>query len=122
MSDLLHALVERFGLVAVFLGCLAEGESAAIFGGFFAHQGVFDPWMTLAIAFSGAWLGDTALFLAGRRFADHPRVVRIRAKPGFRHAHELIERHPDLFVLTNRFIYGLRTVGGIAAGLSGVQL
>jgi membrane protein DedA with SNARE-associated domain len=122
MSDLLHRLVEQYGLIAVFLGCLAEGESAAIFGGFFAHQAVFDPLATLLVAFAGAWLGDTGLFLAGRRFADHPRIQAYRSRPGFSHAHSLIERHPNLFVLSNRFIYGLRAIGGVAAGLSTVPV
>lgn len=122
MIDLLHYLVERFGLVAVFAGCLAEGESAAIFGGFFAHQQVFAVWHTVAVAFAGAFLGDTALFLAGRRFADHPRVLALRERPGFSHAHALVERHPNIFILTNRFIYGLRMVGGVAAGLSSVPV
>lgn len=122
MSDLIHMLVERFGLVAVFVGCLAEGESAAIFGGFFAHQNVFVLWQTCAVAFTGAFLGDTALFLAGRRFAGHPRVASLRERPGFSHAHRLVETHPNLFVLGNRFIYGLRMVGGVAAGLSSIPL
>ena len=122
MSDLIHMLVERFGLVAVFVGCLAEGESAAIFGGFFAHQNVFVLWQTCAVAFTGAFLGDTALFLAGRRFAGHPRVASLRERPGFSQAHRLVETHPNLFVLGNRFIYGLRMVGGVAAGLSSIPL
>jgi membrane protein DedA with SNARE-associated domain len=122
LSDLIHMLVERFGLVAVFVGCLAEGESAAIFGGFFAHQQVFGVWQTGAVAFTGAFLGDTFLFLAGRRFADHPRVAALRRRPGFSHANHLVETHPNLFVLGNRFIYGLRMVGGIAAGLSSIPI
>lgn len=122
MTELFHSLIERFGLVAVFAGCLAEGESAAIFGGFFAHQQVFDLWQTVAVAFTGAFLGDTGLFLAGRRFCDHPRVLSLRSRPGFSQAHALVERYPNLFILGNRYIYGLRTVGGIAAGLSSVPV
>ena len=122
VSDILHHLVERYGLLAVFIGCLAEGESAAIFGGFFAHQQLFAPLTTLAVAFSGAFLGDVGLFCAGRRFARHPRVEAFRRRPGFSHAHNLVERHPNIFVLTNRFIYGLRAVGGVAAGLSSIPV
>ncbi|MBS3647018.1 DedA family protein [Pseudaminobacter sp. 19-2017] len=122
MTDLLHAFIERFGLVAVFIGCLAEGESAAIFGGFFAHQGVFDPRTTALVAFCGAWLGDTVLFLLGRRFADNRWVRAVKAKPGFSKAEELIQRHPDLYILGNRYVYGLRAVGGVAAGLSKVSI
>ena len=122
MIDLLHALVERYGLLAVFAGCLAEGESAAIFGGFFAHQRVFEVWATVAVAFTGAFLGDTALFLAGRRFADHPHGLALRSRPGFNPAHGMVERHPNIFILSNRFIWGLRMVGGVAAGLSSVPV
>lgn len=122
MIDLLHTLVERYGLLAVFAGCLAEGESAAIFGGFFAHQRVFEVWATVAVAFTGAFLGDTALFLAGRRFADHPRVLALRSRRGFSQAHGMVERHPNIFILSNRFIWGLRMVGGVAAGLSSVPV
>ncbi|MGO4843119.1 DedA family protein, partial [Rhizobiaceae sp. 2RAB30] len=88
MTETIHLLVERYGLIAVFLGCLAEGESAAILGGFFAHQHIFVTWHAFVAAFLGAFLGDTLFFLAGRRFADHPWVVRLRARPGFSHAYD----------------------------------
>ncbi|MDQ6437738.1 DedA family protein [Mesorhizobium sp. LHD-90] len=118
MSDTIHLLVERYGLIAVFIGCLAEGETAAILGGFFAHQAVFVPWQAFLATFLGAFGGDTFFFLMGRRFADHRIVRRLRAKPGFSHAHEFLQRHPNLFVFCNRFIYGMRLFGGVAAGLS----
>ncbi len=122
MTETIHLLVERYGLIAVFLGCLAEGESAAILGGFFAHQHIFVTWHAFVAAFLGAFLGDTLFFLAGRRFADHPWVVRLRARPGFSHAYDLVRQYPTLYVLGNRYVYGFRLVGGVAAGLSGIAL
>ncbi len=86
MTDTFHWLIARYGLIAVFLGCVAEGESAAILGGFFAHQKVFELWQTFAVAFAGSFVGDTLLFLVGRRFSNHPLVARMRRKPGFAHA------------------------------------
>lgn len=118
MIDTLHLLVERYGLIVVFLGCVAEGESAAILGGFFAHQNVFETWQALAVAAGGAFLGDTLFFVAGRLLADRPFVQRLRAKPGFSHAHRLVRTYPAAFVLLNRYAYGFRLVGGVAAGLS----
>ncbi|RUZ57822.1 DedA family protein, partial [Mesorhizobium sp. M7A.F.Ca.US.007.01.1.1] len=49
-----------------------------------------------------------------------PYVVRLRKRPGFRRAFRLLNTHPDIFVLSNRYIYGMRLVGGIAAGLSNI--
>jgi membrane protein DedA with SNARE-associated domain len=120
MTDTFHWLIARYGLIAVFLGCAAEGESAAILGGFFAHQKVFELWQIFAVAFAGSFVGDTLLFLVGRRFSNHPLVARMRLKPGFAHADRLVRRYPNLFVFANRYIYGTRVVGGVVAGLSGI--
>ncbi|RUV28065.1 MULTISPECIES: DedA family protein [unclassified Mesorhizobium] len=122
MTDAIHHLVEQYGLIAVFLGCVAEGESAALLGGFFAHQHVFVLWQAFLAASIGAFVGDTLFFTLGRSFANHPLVIKLRGRPGFSHAYRLVSNHPDMFVLSNRFIYGLRLVGGIAAGLSGIAV
>ncbi|TGP26390.1 MULTISPECIES: DedA family protein [unclassified Mesorhizobium] len=122
MSEAIHRLIEQYGLIAVFLGCVAEGESAAILGGFFAHQQIFVLWQAFLAAFLGAFAGDTFFFTLGRSFADHAYVVRLRNRPGFRRAYRLLNTHPNIFVLTNRYVYGMRLVGGIAAGLSTVSV
>ncbi len=122
MTDTIHSLIGQYGLVAVFLGCLAEGETAAILAGFFAHQDVFMPWQASVTVFLGAFLGDTAFFLFGRRFSDTRFVGRLRRKPGFDRALELMRRHPALYVIGNRYVYGFRLAGGVAAGLSGIPM
>lgn len=114
----INHLIAQYGLLAVFLGCLAEGETAALLGGFFAHQQAFAWWQTVLAAFGGAALGDAGFFLIGRRLARHAWVQRLRARPGFDRADALVRRHPDLFVLANRYLYGMRLVGGVAAGLA----
>ncbi|BAV45635.1 DedA family protein [Mesorhizobium sp. 113-1-2] len=118
MTEAIHHFIEQYGLLAVFLGCVAEGESAAILGGFFAHQHIFVLWHAFVAAALGAFLGDTGFFMLGRSFADHRYVVRLRRRPGFRRAYRLLNTHPNIFVLSNRYVYGMRLVGGIAAGLS----
>ncbi|QPC92738.1 DedA family protein [Mesorhizobium sp. INR15] len=122
MTDLVHRLVEHYGLIAVFLGCVAEGESAAILGGFFSHQHIFVLWHALAAAAIGAFVGDTFFFILGRSFADHRYVTRLRRRPGFRRAYRLLNTHPNIFVLSNRYIYGMRLIGGVAAGLSRITM
>ncbi|BCG88055.1 DedA family protein [Mesorhizobium sp. 113-3-9] len=118
MTDAIHHFIEQYGLLAVFVGCVAEGESAAILGGFFAHQHVFVLWHAFVAAALGAFVGDTFFFILGRSFADNRHVVRLRRRPGFRRAYRLLNTHPNIFVLSNRYVYGMRLVGGIAAGLS----
>ena len=122
MTQIIHRLIEQYGLIAVFLGCVAEGESAAILGGFFAHQHVFAVWQALLAVFLGAFAGDTFFFFLGHSFAEHRWVRRLRERPGFHHAYRLVRKHPNIFVLSNRYIYGMRLAGGIAAGLSGIPV
>jgi len=122
MSDTIHSLIEHYGLVAVFIACVAEGETAAILAGFFSHQGAFTPWQAFVVVFLGAFGGDTCFFLSGRHFADTDFVRNIRARPGFDRAFDLMQRHPALYVIGNRYVYGFRLVGGVAAGLSTIPL
>jgi membrane protein DedA with SNARE-associated domain len=120
MTDTIHTLIEQYGLIAVFIACVAEGETAAILAGFFSHQGVFVPWQAFVAVFLGAFGGDATFFLCGRRFADKPFVQRLRSRPGFDRAFDLMHRHPALYVIGNRYVYGFRLVGGVAAGLSNI--
>jgi len=70
MTEFIHYLIEQYGLIAVFLGCVAEGESAAILGGFFAHQHLFVLWHTILAAALGAFAGDTLFFILGRSLPE----------------------------------------------------
>lgn len=122
MIDTLHLFIERYGLIAVFAGCLAEGESVAVLAGFFAHQGLFTVAGAFLATFSGAFFGDAAIFMAGRRFATHPKIAQLTRKPGFERALDLVARYPTTYVLLNRYVYGFRFVGGVAAGLSTIPV
>jgi membrane protein DedA with SNARE-associated domain len=122
MIDAIHYLIERFGLIAVFLGCIAEGESAAILGGFFAHQGTFEVWQVFAAAFVGSFLGDALFFLTGKYLSDSSFVRKLHQKPAFAYARRMVQSYPAPYVLLNRYVYGFRLIGGVVAGLSDISL
>ena len=71
MSETIHSLIEQYGLVAVFVACVTEGETAAILAGFFAHQGVFVPWQAFVAVFLGAFGGDAAFCAAAASPTGH---------------------------------------------------
>jgi len=62
------------------------------------------------------------MFLAGRRWASHPFVGKLRDRPGFARAARLVNAHPTSFVFFNRYVYGMRTIGAVTAGLSGIPV
>ena len=117
-SHYLHQFIEQYGLIAVFIGCLAEGESAATLAGFFSHQHVFNLPIAVTVVFTGALLGDVGVYMLGRYAASWPWMQRQFQKPGFDKAMNFVRTNPIKSVLMNRYIYGLRFLGGVAVGMA----
>jgi membrane protein DedA with SNARE-associated domain len=114
-------LLTQYGYLALFVGCLLEGETLLILAGIAAHGGYLWLPYVVAIAFVGGTLGDQILFYFGRRSggAILQRWPRFQ-KPAER-VEGLIERHSGLLIVGVRFMYGLRLVGPIAIGMSAVS-
>ncbi|MDI1447624.1 DedA family protein [Polyangium sp. 6x1] len=110
--------IETYGYVAVLIGTFFEGETVAILGGFAAHQRHLRYLFVVLTAFVGAVLGDQVAYFCGKRFG--PSFVNRRPKlvTHIGRATSLLERHPVLFILGYRFIYGLRNVAPVAIALS----
>ena len=121
LLPLAESFIATYGLAVVFLGTLLEGETIAIMAGFLAHQGAVDGRLALLAAFLGALASDQTLFLIGRRFADHPMVMRQRNRPLFAKALAKVEASATVYILIFRFLYGLRTVSPLAIGVSSVS-
>ncbi|MFD4837794.1 DedA family protein [Achromobacter sp. NPDC058515] len=121
MNQELHQFIVDYGLWAVFGGTLLEGESVVVFAGFLAHQRLLHLPSVMLAAFAGSFVADQALFYLGRRYREHRFIQRICEKPAFGKALSAIDRHPHGFILALRFLYGLRTVGPVALGVSRVS-
>lgn len=116
----LHQFIIDYGLWAVLGGTFLEGESVVVLAGFLAHQRLQHLPSVMLCAFAGSFLADQLLFHLGRRYREHRYVRRIREKPAFEKALSAIDRYPHGFILSLRFLYGLRTVGPVALGVSQV--
>lgn len=116
---MLEQLLQDFGYLALFLGTFFEGETILVLAGFLAFRGYMDINCVLFTAFCGSYAGDQLWYHLGR---THGRDLLTR-RPRWRvlgdKALKHIRRHPDLWVLGFRFVYGLRTVMPVAIGLSG---
>ena len=120
MNPALHQFIVDYGLWAVLGGTFLEGESVVVFAGFLAHQHLLRLPEVMLCAFAGSFAADQLLFFLGRRYRDHRLVRRIREKLAFERALALVDRYPHGFILSLRFLYGLRTVGPVALGMSRV--
>lgn len=116
----LEQLIAHYGPIAIFAGTFLEGETIVVVAGFLSHQDVINPAMVAASAFFGSFLGDQLWFFLGRRHAAHPLVTRFTGTPRFEKVITAIEDHPKKFILTFRFIYGIRTISPVAIGLTDI--
>jgi membrane protein DedA with SNARE-associated domain len=116
---MLQEFLHNFGYLALFLGTFFEGETILVLAGFLAFRGYMDLNYVIVVAFFGSYAGDQLWYFLGRK---HGRKLLAR-KPRWQllgdRALVHIRKHPDIWVLSFRFVYGLRTVMPVAIGLSG---
>ncbi|MCF5467596.1 DedA family protein [Pseudomonas syringae] len=116
---MLQNFLNEFGYFALFLGTFFEGETILVLAGFLAFRGYMDLNIVIIVAFFGSYAGDQLWYFMGRK---HGRKLLAR-KPRWQlmgdKALRLVRKHPDIWVLGFRFVYGLRTVMPVAIGLSG---
>jgi membrane protein DedA with SNARE-associated domain len=117
MAHLEH-LLSAFGPVVILLGAAFEGQTAVIAGGVLARQHLISPAMATVAAALGSGILDYCLFVLGRSFRQSRFVRRASTKPAFAKALGLIERFPSGFILSFRFLYGLRAAGPVAVGVT----
>lgn len=118
--EILKTLLAEYGLWIVFVGTFFEGETVVVVAGFAAHQGLFNPLTVALLAFCGSFAGDQFWFFMARNFRTHRYVTKLSARPTFQRALRILEKHPTKFILSFRFVYGIRNVSPIAIGLSDI--
>jgi membrane protein DedA with SNARE-associated domain len=118
---LLERLIGEYGVLAVFLGAAAEGETAAFLGGVFAHRQLIPYWQAALAACLGSFAADQFFFLAGRYATKWSYVQKLLGSKPIERVTRLLEAHPTGFILAFRFIYGIRTISPVAIGVSTVS-
>lgn len=112
--------VKDWGYIAVFLGSMIEGESVIFIAGFFAHEGYLSLPKIILVSFFGTLFADQALYFVGRRYGN-PFIDRFPSfRPRTEKAFQLLRRYDNVFILSFRFIYGIRIISPVVIGASGV--
>ncbi len=98
-----------------------EGETVVLFAGFAAAQGLVNPALLLGAAWLGSFAGDQCYFWLGRHFGVRLLGRFPRWHRGVDTALHWLERYDAWFILSFRFIYGVRNFSSFALGLSAVR-
>ena len=104
-----------------FVWTALEGESFVVLAGYLAHKGLISFPLLFGFAWLGSFSGDQVYFYLGRRYGTRLITRFPRWRPGTDKALCLIERNSTWFILTFRFIYGIRNVSSFAVGMSHVS-
>jgi membrane protein DedA with SNARE-associated domain len=116
----MQGLIERWGLLAVFLGTLVEGEVVMILAGVVAHLGLIGLPAALVTGALGGFASDFAWFSAGRAGATWIRETRL-----FRQTEPVIAKVADRMgpwqVMFCRLVYGTRVPTMLLWGVRGLR-
>ena len=104
-----------------FVWTFLEGETIVLFAGVAAAQGLVNPFLLLASAWLGSFSGDQCYFWLGRQFGVRLLNRFPRFRSGVDVALHWLERYSTGFILSFRFIYGVRNFSSFAMGLSAVH-
>jgi membrane protein DedA with SNARE-associated domain len=101
-----------------FIWTFLEGESFVIIAGAMAAQGALNIYVLTLVAWIGSFCGDQLYFFLGRKFGR--RIVKRwpRVEGGVNVALHMLHKRATIFILTYRFIYGVRNFASLAMGMS----
>lgn len=115
----LYDLIGQYGLYAVFLLAMIEGDLTLLVAGVMAHHGFFGEYSFLKVACAGTLggvAGDNAAYGMGRSFGGGISYFRF-----YRVARPRLERLTDKFgalsIFLSKYIYGLRTASCVFYGM-----
>ena len=116
---MLENLLQQFGYPALILGTFLEGEVSLLLAAYLALRGYLSIEGVVLCAFCGTYASDQLWYFLGRHHGRRLLARRQRWQVLGDTALQHLRRYPDLWVLSFRFIYGMRTVMPLAIGLSG---
>jgi membrane protein DedA with SNARE-associated domain len=110
---------------SAFVGLVAPGELAVVFGGFVAGQGKIDPVALWLVVWFAAAAGDSTGYLFGRRLGRGWALrygERVGVTPGrFEAVERFFGRHGGKTIIIGRFIGFVRALAPFVAGASRVH-
>jgi membrane protein DedA with SNARE-associated domain len=119
---MIDELVARWGYAAILVGTFFEGETVLVLGGALAHRGVLSLPGVMLAAFVGSVAGDQLWFFVGERGGHAALERHPRWQKNMSGVNRWFTRYGSAFVVSFRFLYGLRTVSPLLLGASGYSL
>src|ERR1041385_549701 len=117
--DFLNDLLFQYGLYAVFILVMVEGDITLLLAGVLAHSAFFGPYLCAQVfvwGTVGGCLSDNLAYFAGRGFSEGVRQFRFyrAAQPRLQ---RLTTKFGPLSIFLSKYIYGLRWASCVFYGV-----
>lgn len=115
--DLIKEYDSWFYLIT-FIWTVLEGETFVIFAGLAAQKGLLDIRFLFFAAALGSLAGDQFCFFLGHRYGRRIIHKFPKIEPKMDRVLDLLEKYSVTFILSYRFMYGVRNVSALTIGMS----
>jgi len=117
MDDMLNNL-STYGYIVLFLYSLGGGFVALLGAGVLSFMGKMDISLSIAIAFSANFIGDSLMFYMSRYHKKEMMEYFKKHRRKLAFSHLLLKKHGSWIIIVKKFIYGLKTLIPLAVGLT----
>jgi len=117
MDDMLNNL-STYGYIVLFLYSLGGGFVALLGAGVLSFMGKMDISLSIAIAFSANFIGDSLMFYMSRYHKKEMMEYFKKHRRKLAFSHLLLKKHGSWIIIVKKFIYGLKTLIPLAIGLT----
>lgn len=117
----LEEFLAIYGYLAIAVGTFLEGESILVLGGIAANKGYLELPYVILYAFLGTLFGDQLYYyigrFKGRDFVEKFPSIQNKSQKVL----DMLYKHQILFILSFRFLYGIRIAAPFMIGASNVK-
>lgn len=117
MDDMLNNL-STYGYIVLFLYSLGGGFVALLGAGVLSFMGKMDLSLSIAIAFTANFIGDSLMFYMSRYHKKEMMEYFKKHRRKLAFSHLLLKRRGSWIIVIKKFIYGLKTLVPLAVGLT----
>jgi membrane protein DedA with SNARE-associated domain len=122
--SLLQNFIHEFGYLTVFLGAMIEGESIILTASALAATEVLSIGWVMILTFTGTVFADQLIYLLGRKYGPSSIQYLCRKMPSWQPTiHKglsFLKRNETKYILSFRFIYGIRIISPFLIGAQGI--
>jgi membrane protein DedA with SNARE-associated domain len=124
MENFLYPIIEQYGVYAIFVLCMVEGDITLLIAGVMAQSRFFGEYSFLKVFLfgtAGGVAGDTFGYFVGRVFAKTISNYKFyqRSQPRIEN---LVEKFGGYALVISKYIYGIRVAICISSGVGKMPL